>query len=290
MTGINNVLLVSMARSGGTLTNNLLDGHPALNVFPLEFWNTCNKNQIRQPYHSLFRFLPQPIKLREVGFHQRLQDMIEELHGQGSYHNLVTRLQADLGKIGSQSEFYDYFQSIYFPEFFGHPCRKNSFNHVARLCERSTDYIRQIFGPVRLSVSIRDPRASLVSYARNLELTRGESMTEEHVESLCALWRSVAHRFSISPEPDTLAIRYEDVVLDTERTMKHLCAFIGVDFHSITLKPSRMGKPVAANSSYDNMTEMTTAPIDRWRKMIDPEIRELVEDRLKSEMEALGYT
>jgi len=94
----------------------------------------------------------------------------------------------------------------------------------------------------------------------------------------------------MSWRPETLANRQSTKILSGPLTGDHLCAFIGVDFHSITLKPSRMGKPVAANSSYDNMTEMTTAPIDRWRKMIDPEIRELVEDRLKSEMEALGYT
>lgn len=278
-----------MSRSGGTLTNNLLDGHPACNVFPFEYWNTCNKNQIKQPYYALYRFLPRRLKLREAGFHQRLEDMITTIHGDGAYDRLVEEVGRRVGPVRNLPQFYDLFQEVYFPGFCGHPRRSVTVNHIANICKRPTPYIEKIFGPAKYVVSIRDPRATFASHTRLREKTRGRPFDDKELVDFCRLWRDVANRFWITPEPNAYGLRYEDLVRNTEQTMRGLCEFMEIAFDSCILQPSRLGEPIQANSSYDTMTTVSDSPLERWKQTLDTRQQQMIETKLADVLPRVGY-
>ena len=279
-----------MSRSGGTLLNNLCDGHPQLNVFPFEYWNLCNKNTIREFHHRFFRFLPRDRKMREVGFHQRLNDIIDGVHGTGTYDALYALFIEEIGGIRSIPDFYDVFQEFYFPRICGHSLRDKTVNHPANLSLRSPAYIQRIFGDVNLIITVRDPRASFLSYTRNRERFRGYGHNEAQTREYCKHWLEVVRLYVESdPGINSLWLRFEDVVNETPTAMHRVAEFLDVDFNETMLAPSRLGKPVESNSSFETTPALTRAPLERWQDHLDSGRRKIIETELGGQMESLGY-
>jgi hypothetical protein len=288
---VENALIISMSRSGGTLLNNLCDSHEELNVIPFEYWNLCNKNQIKELYYRFFRFLPTDVRMREVGFHQRLMDIVDEVHGRGSYRRLYELISGRIRDARTIPEFYDLFQEVYFPEFCGHEMRGKTVNHPANLSLRDPDYIRRIYGDIRLIVTVRDPRSSFISYTLNRERNRGYGHDANQTMAYCEQWSGVFDRYvnSQSSAP-ILWLRFEDVLHDTEKSMQSVANFLGVTFQSSMLTPTRLGMPIESNSSFEKTQALTSAPAERWREHLDPERREIIENLLGPKMIELGYS
>ena len=89
------------------------------------------------------------------------------------------------------------------------------------------------------------------------------------------------------------ALRYEDLVRHTAGTMAAVCAQIGIVMDARLLTPTRLGEPVAHNSS-DLATagspgEIIHAGVGRFADSLQPADVEHIERLLGAHMEACGY-
>ena len=84
--------------------------------------------------------------------------------------------------------------------------------------------------------------------------------------------------------------RYEDLLLNTEETLKQLCAFLQIEYSSELLQPTRHGKEWGGNSVYtEEFKGISGEPIGRYQKILDPQTRSVLEHLLSQEMTTFGY-
>ena len=67
-------------------------------------------------------------------------------------------------------------------------------------------------------------------------------------------------------QPDKfLVVRYVDLVRNPKVVMEEVCRFVGLDFVSTMLKPTRAGKEWAGNSAFQEaFNSVDSTPVDQW--------------------------
>lgn len=105
----------------------------------------------------------------------------------------------------------------------------------------AADVLNHIEGS-KVIVMVRDPRAVLFSqkYKWNRRSLSGgkipfwemvRSRVNYHPITISKIWRSVmTEAKKISEHPNVLLVRYEDLIAHPEVTIKHVCAFAGIEF------------------------------------------------------------
>lgn len=288
-------LIISMRRNGGTLVQNLLDGHPDCSVFPFEFWNTRKKAVYEPLGHRLFPWLPAPLKLAHCGRHKIRKKKFVAAHGPTRWPEFYSDLLELASRSSSAAELYDSTAERYFTHY--HPDGLNSavVNHSANLCLLSVEQLRTLFGDTRYIMAVRDPRASFASAERKDQKLldskgRGGEVAYDRagVEDYCDRWRWSVETYYLDAQ-STIGLRFEDLVREPEKTMRSLAAFMNIPFDDALLTPMRIGEDRPANSSFGRTSGIDPGAADSWRAHLAPEWRGLIEDRLGDLMEQLGY-
>lgn len=114
----------------------------------------------------------------------------------------------------------------------------NDLTRVTRLLARSYD-IRGIF-------LVRDPRAHLSS-----KLARKPYLK---LDRFCKLQNSYLREIDQCRENcgQVLRLQFEDLVADTENSMRQVCDFSGIDFSPAVLNYTQGGRPGRSNSSFSD--------------------------------------
>ena len=78
--------------------------------------------------------------------------------------------------------------------------------------------------------------------------------------------------------PDLVFIlRFDELVLETEKTMRSLARFLEIDFDPVLTTPTFNGYPVGANSSYEvRTTGVVSDPVERYKEILSDEQRERI--------------
>lgn len=280
-----NLLVASMRRSGGTLVGRLLDGHPECSVIPFEHWHSRKKAIFRLHPHLLFPWLSRERKLRVCGFSESYRRKLELVHPDADADAFRARLLEVASEVGSVSEFYRRSSALYFRFFHASALRPKLVNHCANLCLLSPWQLRRMFGDHRMLLSVRDPRAVFCS----LERHRAGVFTERSIPAFCRGWRESVERYYLG-DPSTIAFRFEDLVADPEKVMRSVCARMEIEFDEIVLRPTFVGAPAEANSSFSRTPGVVDpSAIDSWRSRIAARAQGMIEDRLGPLMHRLGY-
>src|SRR5690606_40685424 len=70
-------------------------------------------------------------------------------------------------------------------------------------------------------------------------------------------------------------IRYEDLILNSEATLRSLCEFLGEEYHPAMLDPSAAPKPANREArvmnSPDADSQIKTSSVGRWRRDLTPQ-------------------
>jgi omega-hydroxy-beta-dihydromenaquinone-9 sulfotransferase len=105
----------------------------------------------------------------------------------------------------------------------------------------AADILKHLEGS-KVIVMVRDPRAVLFSQKykwKRRSLSGGKipfwemvrSRVNYHPITISKIWRSVMTEANkISEHPNVLLVRYEDLIAHPEVTIKHVCAFAGIEF------------------------------------------------------------
>jgi hypothetical protein len=151
--------------------------------------------------------------------------------------------------------------------------------------------IRKRFPHAKILVTMRDPRAIL---AAQIALERTRRLGTFSTYHCISHWReaaTVALRAMRGYDPDTLAVPYEKLVVETAGVMKRVCAFLEVAYDAaIVLTPTKAGKFWAGNSAADtSFADISTEPLTRWQSDLSEEEIGWVEWHCRDMMPAFGY-
>jgi hypothetical protein len=154
------------------------------------------------------------------------------------------------------------------------------FQYLALLSER--------YPEARFIHLIRDPRAVACSYFRTFGI--------RDIGAKCKRWQlAIAEhdRFAGPLGRRYMALRYEDLVREPERTLREVCSFLGCGFAPEMLAYHERDHLGFAKHQMHHMANtlrpVFTSSLDKWRSELARDQIALVEHVLGDEMERLGY-
>lgn len=298
------VLISQAQRSGGSLLNQLFDGHPALAVYPMELrfgfvdqekWPTVDSAwNAERNFRALFDLkLARQVRRGYVKggwqFFSTEKGEFVDRKVQGRrffyapfvHYSLFERLQTGV-KSGSDRAVLSAFFAGFFNswlDYQGRLAEKLKITAFAPRFAHDQTNVSAFFACYpdgRLIQIIRDPRTWYPS-SRNHRRTilRGDERDE-----LLAMWRESAQSILRNSErfgDRVIVVTFEQLVGDTERTMRALCASLGIAFEPVLLEPTFNGSPMKANSSFGAESGgIIEAPLARAAGLSDDE-SELIE-------------
>jgi ornithine cyclodeaminase/alanine dehydrogenase-like protein (mu-crystallin family) len=256
------VTVCGCGRSGTTLTRVMLDSHPALFAGP----------------ESLL-FLPRPIDPADLAFKFDLdRDEIEEM----------------LRRTPSRAQFIDAFQR----RLLAGSGKSVWVDKTARNIHR-LDYILTHFPHAKIVHVVRDPRdvvASLKAHKKR-KIKDGALVPTGYcmpVNFCIDRWQlAIEHALARRDSANYHEVRYESLILETERTLRALCEFLGVDFDERMLRFHLCDTPTRDYMKFPQNVEATqplyASAVGRYRTALtEAEIAE-TERRLGDYMDMFGY-
>jgi hypothetical protein len=290
------VLISQVQRSGGTLLNSLLDGHPELHVHPYELhighptkadWPALD---LENGPDAWLELLSEPVlaKLFAAGYRKK-PDMDEIENYPTLPFTVVPTLIEHLFRLlcadrppPSQRHVIDHYLTAFFNAWIDNQgLRDEPKRWVAAFAPRTAwgDSRERFFGDYpdgRIVALLRDPRAWYASAS-------GFSGRYGELDEALALWQRGATEIAAAKRerPDkVLVITYEALVQDPERVMRGLAEWLGIAWAETLIVPTFNRLPVRPNSSYDlTATGIRDEPLERWRTALEPDVVATVEER-----------
>jgi sulfotransferase family protein len=243
-------------RSGTTLLNSLLDGHPELVVLPNE-----------GTYFTSFRYAarkdpsPDDIDRFAADWISRFVDPNYEPHFQ----------LGRAGPAGSPSVFFARRLLGWHSALLGTSAARAQFALLLSLVAAFHDLVptrgtprlwvektplneRQVgrlavFSDARFIQVVRHPAATLASLLPIYRETEGDGGVAEHARSIGRSLRLALRNDRVLRE-QYLIVRYEDLVAEPAREMDRVCAFLGICSNPTLKVPTVVGVPARSNSSF----------------------------------------
>lgn len=294
------VFIVGPSRSGTALVRAVLNQHPRLSVAGETHYFDDLRTRIDHPEDG---------PLSDVE-RRRCQDYFLALahrpfgHGGVPGQGWLDReeLEEAAAAIGGGSD-------AYFEAFCTLAARRDGADRWGDKTPRHVFRIDDIvarYPDARVVAMVRDPRAVIASYANwrnqggfdldrdpdHLELIEADQERARRTYDpvlLSLLWRSQAQAIlrARAAHPRSVHVqRYEDLVRDPRPHVEAVVRFVGLDFRAELLDV-----PVL-NSSFERFAEgagLSTAPVDRWRSVLDDGEVAVVQQACRGVMEQLGF-
>jgi len=273
--------------------HSLFDGHPSLNIYPVDLT-------------VLYAYFPQIISsdLSDGALLERLDKVVfGTLEAKLEFH----KLEVDLG------EFRCLFQQNLSNEGLRNPgmiieAMLSSWVTLQDLDpakpfvvkETSADiYAQEIiewFPNTRFVHLVRDPRDNYAALKAGVS-NYYSAMGETELTTLASLinralidMKMAINNPSIIGGSHYRVVRFEDLVVNTEKTMSDIAKFLNIDPSDHLNTPTFMGVPTAGNShDGKKMVGVSKQNIARWKKRISEEEAMIIEFAFHGVMEQFGY-
>jgi len=285
------LLCSQIQRSGGTLLSRLFDGHPECHAHPYELqigpkarWPKLDLDAPETWFAALYEEKVGEHLVagwRKPGLKETDVDVFPFLFLPRLQKQLFDACLADR-KAERQLEVLDAYFTAYFnawvdnQNLYGGPKKLvTAFTPRTSLDPPSVKRFFRDYPDGWLVTIIREPRAWYASASRH----RREY---QNLEAALDLWRASATAAVEARErygDRVVILTYEELVEDTEGTMRRLAERLGLAWDPILLVPTFNGRPARANSSdpvqrYGVLADRTEA----WRDVLDPEATARVEE------------
>ena len=292
----NPVMVTTLGRTGSMLLLRLLSGHPDVLVYrphrfeqriasywadvllslaePASFVRQIAPADVDQPGWWLGRDAPLPWGLRDLAVQQWLGgDAIEDLAG-----TCQQRIEAVYDRIVATTETAD-------GRLFAEKCNLRAASLLAELYPGS----REIF----LVRDFRDMVTSIMSFnaKRGVEgFGRAGAASDAEFVSSLAGWGSGLLAAWERRRDTAHLVRYEDLILDQERTVAGLLAYLEVDSspQSVAALRERLSEELPELGAHTT-SEGPEASIGRWRRDLGAELAQECERSLGPALAAFGY-
>jgi hypothetical protein len=298
------ILISQLPRSGGTLLSQLLDGHPALHVYPWEM-------KIGYPSKGCWPALEldaSPDRLFATLFHAELAYLARKgYRKRGKTRQRQKRLNFDYSPIEHYRSFVHSLPrersrrtvlDTYFNTFFHawhHRTEKAAYiaGFVPTMA-KNLDSIADFFSdyPDGGLVSIlRDPADWFVS--RRAHTKRGLPRYDDIGQEMLT-WNGMAKlavEYRRIYGDQFLLLSFKDLVTDREGTMRRVCNWCGLDFLPCLLTQTFAGNIVPPNTNFeDPIEELAGRVLDRKHLLTERERTQIYAStrRLRAELHELG--
>lgn len=258
--------IVGCGRSGTTLLKSILSAHPVIYVCPETFFFRSIRPRLKNCPDT-----PEAVAsawwLADAGLTPKtLKPLIDA--------RLKQNMAPDCATIAGILDFH---ASKHPGKIIG----EKTPDHVNHL-----DAIHHCFPKAKIVQIVRDPRAVLASY-------RKVKVGSNAVADIATEWVRTSTTLEVwRTRPDFLSIRYEDLVTKPEETLREICSFLGVDFHSDMLEfHTREADGFAKEQVHHANTRQAlfTDSIEAWRKNLPRRDVALLEWALGPQMARHGY-
>jgi hypothetical protein len=280
-------------KSGTTMLANLLDGHPALSVYPTDL-------ALLYGYFPEFVRAHDPPQERRARLKTMLFDdfkrrqVAEGLDAEKMSERFFDGLQDD--DLGEPKFLIRKLMQA-FRDSIGEPqVAPSSGVFKETSIEIYAAEIMKWFPEARFIHLVRDPRDNFAALATGVEGYYSR-MGEDHNKTLASLLNRVRIGFRMARinssqfgDDRYRVLRFEDLTASPKDAMQAVADFLGVEFHQCMLTPTTLGKPAGGNA-FDGVANFSVSArnVQRWRERISPEDAQIIEFHLADEMEEFGY-
>ncbi len=308
------VFILGCMKTGTTLTLSLLDAHPELLIMPSEM------NYFRYSDHPSL-FPKRKISNFPAG-PQLTRRIVDALY----FINLLDSRRLERLKAQYRLRPYDHhdFTAVdhrAFEEFvesaLPHPSHREQFLHFFRallvstgqapnslaqrsivekspLQEEHAPLLRTWFPSAKFVHIVRNPYATLCALriVGSGALARGQRPRYPYLRDACSMIGASVRigELNRSSIPNYLMVRYEDLVLEPEKTLGIICDFIGISFQECLLTPTLLGKPWGGNSMHGLASSgIESVAVERWKEKITALEIDLVNKKLGHILDTFGY-
>lgn len=265
-------LISQIQRSGGSMLSQLFDGHPEVHAHPHELkigypkklaWPKLDLNEKPEKW---FLLLFEDIVLTHMkeGYKKLKKEKIT--HPFAFLPDLQQQLFLNHLKSIDQVRLRDIYDA-YMTSYFGAWLNNSNFHRgvkkfvvgftprFAMRRENMTGFF-EIYPDGKLISIVRDPKnwyPSAMRHKPNVYPDVGTAIDQWLASVHATLWNQETFGDRVC------IIRFEDLIGQTETVMRHLSAFLGIEFDSILLKPTFNRSPIRANTSFELEKEKIVA-------------------------------
>jgi len=159
------------------------------------------------------------------------------------------------------------------------------------------DLLMELFPRTRELVLVRDFR-DVVSSVLAFNRKRGYlAFGREHVDSDAEYVRAIARSQAMGllqrwreREDDAHLVRYEDLLLEPEATLKDICEFVGIDASEEAVAGTlEMARSKSPNMDHHRTAKDPAATVNRWVDDLPEDLIEVCAEVLDEPLEAFGY-
>jgi hypothetical protein len=255
-------LVSQVQRSGGTLLSQLFDGHPECHAHPHEVkighpkdwnWPPLDPGRPEECFAVLYETVAGKHLVSGYGKGHRTDDVFPFLFSPRLQWQIFDAAAAGW-PIGTERDVLDAYFTSYFNAWLDNhnlytgPKRVvTGFTPRLVMVSESMESLFSVYPDGALISIVRDPRSWFASAREHWEKYADPDRAIE-------LWRLSAEATMSAAERypgRVLVLTYEQVVLETEETMRRVAAAIGIAFDPILLMPTFNGRPIRANSHHD---------------------------------------
>jgi Sulfotransferase family len=292
------VLISQVQRSGGTLLQRLLDGHPQLHVMPFQFRGVDGavKRGPSEPDEAWAELYDPKLADRfRQGHRQRKRDVLRdedvfsfelrpELH-RAIYDACAAALERPDTRSLVACYLTGYFNGwVDYANLAGDKRWVVAFEPSIADGPGRWESLHELYPDGRVLSIVRDPWSWLASARRWEPRWRDR---EQAIAHWCGVGRrTLKWRKHVSPA--FLMLTFEDLLKRTEPTMRRVAAFLEIDFLPELLVPTFNGQPIRANTSFaDVSTEISTKPLERARHELSEDDERYVTEHAEPEYRRL---
>lgn len=270
----NPIFILGAHKSGTSLLRSLLDGHPELFVIPLEthifqcgnYWvdyrgrrthpSTKNQEEIVRAFYSNLK------NYNETGSRTADANLVGtiDLESFRTYFETIPHSFKSLIK--------KYFEGIYVA------LTGQKFKHEVRFVEKSVENaefaldLQGFFEESIFLYVLRNPYSNLVSFRKHSSRNERFSFLRTALLSLQNSYYFLYRNLNLLPKK-MLVVKYEDILLKSEKTMREVSKFVDIQYDACLMEPTLLGIPWRGNSSRGfKFRGICADNLDKWREEI----------------------
>ena len=294
------VLITQAQRSGGTLLQRLLDGHPQCHVVPFQFRgiDRAIRDGLSDPQEA-WRALydPKLVGRFRHGHRQQKHHVLDDAEvfpftlppelQRRIYDDCAARLQEHDTRGLIECYLTSFFNAwLDYGNLDGAKRWVVAFEPAVARGAARRSYIRRLYPDGRIVSIIRDPWSWYASASRWEPQWRDRDHALGH-------WCRIAEGTSVwkkKMKDDLRLIRFDKLLLQTEQTIRQLAAWLEIDFVPELLEPTFNGRPISANTSFGDLsTGVSAKHLERAREELAPADVEYIRRRAGSLYKRLAH-